>query len=79
MYTSSTFERGFNQHGVVLGHGGQSPENDSKIPLQVACLDNEVVVNVICGRHSTVAFTSSGMVYFCGKNVGDMMQMVVVY
>ena len=37
-------------------------------PKKVEALDKEVIVNVICGHDSTIAFAASEMVYFFGRD-----------
>ena len=37
--------------------------------MQVEALDNEFVIDIACGYSWTAAFTSSGLVYFCGREL----------
>ena len=46
-----------------LGHGDTRDRTTSK---KVETLDSTVIFDVTCGCFSSVAFTPSGLVYFCG-------------
>lgn len=49
-----------------LGHGIASSRHT---PKKVEALKDEFVIDVLCGSGWTVAFTSSGSVYFCGAAI----------
>ena len=77
LFTNTTLSQYFGvhrgiEHYLVVTCFGRSFDSDELFckatPQRVEELSNEVVVDVICGSKTTVAFTSSGKTYFVGKN-----------